>query len=127
MNRFITGQLLNEYIQSIYERTKRLNNTEINRYLNISYSQFKTHKPEQRKEVMKEQYWKDYCYPNPPYMPYQDVGERDSKYMDHVLNCYENNFYLFEEATKKAVDDFRSGLSIPPSFNVATPVVEKLQ
>lgn len=126
-NKFITGPLLNEYIQTIYERTKKLNNHEINRYLNISYSQFQTHKPALRKEVMKEQYWKDYCYPNPPYMPFNDKNDRDKQYFEHFFGWYEKHFHLFEEATKKFLYDFRAGISIPPSFNVSPPVTEKPQ
>ncbi len=124
-NRFITGPLLSEFVQTIYERTKKLNNTEINRYLNISLSQFKTHKPELREQQMKEQYWKDYWHPNLEPNHYSTMSEWDSKYFAHVFKWYSLHFQLFEEATQKAVEEFKAGLLGTPAVNISAPELPK--
>lgn len=108
-NRFIQGPLLNEYMQTIYTRSKPLNNNEINKWLTISLSQFKTHTPQFRKETMKELFWKQYWYPNIEPKPYTTMGEFYEKYFGHVFKWYEKHFHLFQEATEQALQDFKKG------------------
>lgn len=108
-NRFISGPLLSEFIQSIYIRTKPLNNSEINKYLTISLSQFRTHKPELRTEAIKELFWKQYWYPNLEPSPYTTMGEFYEKYVAHVMKWYQQHFHLFQEATEQALQDFKKG------------------
>lgn len=108
-NRFMEGPLLSEFVQTIYKRTQHLNNNEINRYLTVSLSQFKTHNPKLRFEAMKEQYWKDYWFPNYEPTHYSTMSEYDSKYFGHVFKWYEKHFHLFQEATEQALQDFKKG------------------
>ena len=108
-NRFMEGPLLSEFVQTIYKRTQHLNNQEINKYLTVSLSQFKTHSPKLRFEAMKEQYWKDYWHPNVEPTHYSTMSEYDEKYFGHVFKWYEKHFHLFQEATEQALQDFKKG------------------
>ena len=106
--RFMEGPLLNEFVQTIYKRTQHLNNNEINKYLTVSLSQFKTHNPQLRFEAMKEQFWNDYWGSN-DMGHYSRMNEYDAKYFTHVFKWYERHFHLFEEAAKQALEDFKKG------------------
>lgn len=106
--RFMEGPLLSEFVQTIYKRTQHLNNNEINKYLTVSLSQFKTHSPALRFEAMKEQFWKDYWGDN-EMGTFTDLGDYDKKYFTHVFKWYEKHFHLFREATEQALDDFKKG------------------
>src|SRR5690606_40723235 len=64
---------------------RSLNNNEINKYLTVSLSQFKTHSPKLRFEAMKEQYYKDYWYPNVEPDHYSKMSEYENKYFGHVF------------------------------------------
>lgn len=108
-NSFMQGPLLSEYIQTIYTRSQPLNNNEINKWLTISLSQFKTHTPKVRYEYMKEQFWKQYWYPNFEPKPYTEMGEMFTRYFDHVFKWYEKHFHIFQEATQQALEDFKKG------------------
>ena len=107
--RFMEGPLLSEFVQTIYKRTQHLNNNEINKYLTVSLSQFKTHYPALRFEAMKEQYYKDYWHPNVEPDHYSKMSEYETKYFTHVFKWYEKHFHLFREATEQALDDFKKG------------------
>lgn len=108
-NRFMTGPLLSEFVQTIYKRTQHLNNNEISKYLSVSLSQFKTHNPKLRFEAMKEQFWIDTWYPNSDPSHYSRMCDYDSKYFGHVFKWYEKHFHLFQEATEQALEDFKKG------------------
>ena len=107
--RFMEGPLLSEFVQTIYKRTQHLNNNEINKYLTVSLSQFKTHSPQLRFEAMKEQFWNDYWGPNNDMGHYSRMNEYDTKYFTHVFKWYKLHFHLFKEATEQALDDFKKG------------------
>ena len=107
--RFMEGPLLSEFVQTIYKRTQHLNNNEINKYLTVSLSQFKTHSPQLRFEAMKEQFWNDYWGPNNDMGHYSRMNDYDTKYFTHVFKWYELHFHLFREATEQALDDFKKG------------------
>lgn len=113
---FISGPLLNEFSKSIYERIRPLNNQEINRYLNLSLQQFKTHTPPKRHKAFLLNYHNTYWFPN--VMEYKE-NEYDAKYATHVWKHYNNHFQTFRETIQKIYDDFRAGLvgtpDIPPS------------
>lgn len=104
---FISNQLLNEFVKSIYDRIRPLNNQEINRYLSLSLQQFKTHTPQNRHKAFQLNYFNTYWYPN--YMEYKGEQYMD-QYASHVWKHYTNHFNLFQEATQKIYDDFKTGL-----------------
>lgn len=105
---FISGALYNEFLKSLYERIKPLNDFEINKYLTLSVNQFKTHTPDKRAEVFKRLYHDTYWFPN--YMEYKEETYL-SKYAMHVWKHYTNHFELFKEATINALNDFKSGIT----------------
>lgn len=105
---FISGPLLNEFSKSIYERIRPLNNQEINRYLNLSLQQFKTHTPPKRHKAFLLNYHNTYWYPN--VMEYKE-NEYDAKYATHVWKHYNNHFQTFKDTFQKIYDDFKASLS----------------
>jgi hypothetical protein len=105
---FISGPLLNEFSKSIYERIRPLNNQEINRYLNLSLQQFKTHTPPKRHKAFLLNYHNTYWYPN--LMEYKE-NEYDAKYATHVWKHYNNHFQTFKDTFQKIYDDFKASLS----------------
>lgn len=105
---FISGNLYNEFLKSLYERIKPLNDFEINKYLTLSVNQFKTHTPEKRAEAFKRLYYDTYWFPN--YMEYKEESYM-SKYAMHVWKHYANHFEVFKEATINALNDFKSGIT----------------
>jgi len=110
---FISGPLYAEFITAIYDRIKPLNSHEINRFLTLSLAQFKTHTPERRERAFVLNYWHLHWFPN---IIDDNVSEYDEKYAKHILKHYVNHFYLFKEATEKALNDFKQGLlgATPP-------------
>lgn len=104
---FISGNLYNEFLKSLYERIKPLNDFEINKYLTLSVNQFKTHTPTKRAEKFKRIYHNTYWYPN--YMEYNQ-NQYENKYPVHVWKHYKNHFHLFKEATENILQDFKNGL-----------------
>lgn len=114
---FISGDLYNEFLNSLFERIKPLNDFEINKYLTLSVNQFKTHTPEKRAEAFKRLYHDTYWFPN--YMEYKEETFL-SKYAMHVWKHYANHFELFKEATINALNDFKSGIT----STAKTPVKE---
>ncbi|MAL58616.1 MAG: hypothetical protein CMC14_01060 [Flavobacteriaceae bacterium] len=105
---FISGDLYNEFLKSLYERIKPLNDFEINKYLTLSVNQFKTHTPEKRAEAFKRLYHDTYWFPN--YMEYKEETYL-SKYAMHVWKHYTNHFHLYKEATINALNDFKIGIT----------------
>jgi hypothetical protein len=105
---FISGPLLNEFSKSIYERIRPLNNQEINRYLNLSLQQFKTHTPPKRHKAFLLNYHNTYWYPN--VMEYKE-NEYDAKYATHVWKQYNTHFQTFKDTFQKIYDDFKASLS----------------
>jgi hypothetical protein len=105
---FISGPLLNEFSKSIYERIRPLNNQEINRYLNLSLQQFKTHTPPKRHKAFLLNYHNTYWFPN--VMEYKE-NEYDAKYATHVWKHYNNHFQTFKDTFQKIYDDFKASLS----------------
>ncbi|TYP98311.1 hypothetical protein C7447_103484 [Tenacibaculum adriaticum] len=105
---FISGDLYNEFLKSLYERIKPLNDFEINKYLTLSVNQFKTHTPEKRAEAFKRLYHDTYWFPN--YMEYKEETYL-SKYALHVWKHYANHFEVFKEAAINALNDFKSGIT----------------
>jgi hypothetical protein len=105
---FISGPLLNEFSKSIYERIRPLNNQEINRYLNLSLQQFKTHTPPKRHKAFLLNYHNTYWYPN--VMEYKE-NEYDAKYATHVWKHYNTHFQTFKDTFQKIYDDFKASLS----------------
>ena len=104
---FISVTLINEFIKSLYDRIRPLNNQEINRYLSLSLQQFKTHTPAKRHKAFLLNYFHTYWFPNA--MEYKNEEYMD-KYATHVWKHYANHFSLFKEATEKIYDEFRAGL-----------------
>tara|TARA_R110002096_G_scaffold282779_1_gene476730 strand:- start:6993 stop:9293 length:2301 start_codon:yes stop_codon:yes gene_type:complete len=104
---YISGDLYNMFLKSIYEKVKPLNDFEINKYLTLSVNQFKTHTPEKRAEAFKRIYHDTYWHPNQ--MEYK-ANEYDNKYAMHVWKHYTNHFHLFKEATENVLQDFKKGL-----------------
>lgn len=104
---FISGDLYNEFLKSLYERIKPLNDFEINKYLTLSVNQFKTHTPEKRAEVFKRLYYDTYWFPN--YMEYKEESYM-SKYAMHVWKHYKTHFNKYKEATENVLQDFKNGL-----------------
>ncbi|CAM1348439.1 hypothetical protein [Tenacibaculum crassostreae] len=104
---FISGNLYNEFLKSLYERIKPLNDFEINKYLTLSVNQFKTHTPEKRAEAFKRLYYGTYWFPN--YMEYKEESYM-SKYAMHVWKHYESHFNKYKEATENILQDFKNGL-----------------
>jgi hypothetical protein len=104
---FISGDLYNEFLKSLYERIKPLNDFEINKYLTLSVNQFKTHTPEKRAEVFKRLYYDTYWFPN--YMEYKEESYM-SKYAMHVWKHYKAHFNKYKEATENVLQDFKNGL-----------------
>jgi hypothetical protein len=104
---YVSGSLYNEFLKSVYEKIKPLNDFEINKYLTLSVNQFKTHTPIKRAEAFKEIYHDTYWHPN--YMVY-DKNQYENKYPVHVWKHYSNHFNLFKEATEIVLHDFKNGL-----------------
>lgn len=104
---FISGTLLNEFLKSVYDRIRPLNNQEINRYLSLSLQQFKTYTPPKRHIAFLLNYHNTYWYPNVMEYKGEDYADR---YATHVWKHYTNHFHLFKEAFQKIYDDFRVGL-----------------
>lgn len=104
---FISGDLYNEFLKSLYERIKPLNDFEINKYLTLSVNQFKTHTPEKRAEAFKRLYHDTYWFPN--YMEYKEESYM-SKYAMHVWKHYKTLFNKYKEATENVLQDFKNGL-----------------
>ncbi|UPS90877.1 hypothetical protein [Bizionia sp. M204] len=104
---YISGDLYNVFLKSIYEKIKPLNDFEINKYLTLSVNQFKTHIPEKRAEAFKRIYHDTYWHPNQ--MEYK-ANEYDNKYAMHVWKHYTNHFQIFKEATENVLQDFKKGL-----------------
>lgn len=104
---FISGDLYNEFLKSLYERIKPLNDFEINKYLTLSVNQFKTHTPEKRAEAFKRLYYDTYWFPN--YMEYKEESYM-SKYAMHVWKHYESHFNKYKEATENILQDLKNGL-----------------
>lgn len=104
---FISGPLYAEFITAIYDRIKPLNNHEINRFLTLSVAQFKTHTPQKREREFILNYWHTYWFPN---KMDDKVSEYDEKYAKHILKHFTKHFHLFQEATEKALADFKNGL-----------------
>ena len=105
---YISGDLYNEFLKSIYDKIKPLNDFEINKYLTLSVNQFKTHTPTKRAEAFKKIYHDTYWHPN--YMEYKP-DQYENKYAIHVWKHYANNFHLFKEATENVLQDFKNGLT----------------
>ncbi|WP_148256147.1 hypothetical protein [Lacinutrix sp. 5H-3-7-4] len=104
---FISGNLYNEFLKSLYERIKPLNDFEVNKYLTLSVNQFKTHTPEKRVEAFKKLYYETYWFPN--YMEYKEESYI-SKYAMHVWKHYKSHFNKYKEATENVLQDFKNGL-----------------
>ena len=104
---FISGDLYNEFLKSLYERIKPLNDFEVNKYLTLSVNQFKTHTPEKRTEAFKRLYYETYWFPN--YMEYKEESYM-SKYAMHVWKHYKSHFNKYKEATENTLQDFKNGL-----------------
>jgi len=104
---FISDALYSEFVKSIYERIKPLNDFEINKYLTLSVNQFKTHTPIKRAEAFKINYQSTYWFPN--VMEYKEESY-DTKYSMHVWRHYTKHFHLFKEATENVLQDFKNGL-----------------
>ena len=104
---FISGNLYNEFLKSLYERIKPLNDFEVNKYLTLSVNQFKTHTPEKRAEAFKRLYYETYWFPN--YMEYKEESYI-SKYAMHVWKHYKSHFNKYKEATENVLQDFKNGL-----------------
>lgn len=118
---FISGVLYAEFITAIYDRIKPLNSHEINRFLTLSVAQFKTHTPEKREKAFVKNVWDTYWFPN---VMDGKINEHDEKYALHILKHYTTHFHLFQEATEKALADFKNGLlgATPPQ--AMTPALQ---
>lgn len=103
---FISGDLYNEFVQTIYERTKPLNNHEINRILTLSLAQFNSHTPEKREQSFILNYHNTYWFPN---VVEFKANEYDVQFAQHVWKHYTKHFHLFKAATIKAIEDFKAG------------------
>lgn len=120
---FISGPLYAEFITAIYDRIKPLNSHEINRFLTLSVAQFKTHTPEKRENNFVLNYWHTYWFPN---AMDDRVNEHDEKYAKHIWKHYTKFFHLFQDATEKALSDFKAGLlgQIPVQVPSSAPALQ---
>ncbi|MDD2306834.1 MAG: hypothetical protein PHP53_19185 [Prolixibacteraceae bacterium] len=106
-NTFISGPLHDEFVKSVYDRIRPLNNMEINRYLSLSLQQFKTHTPAKRHKAFLQNYFQTYWFPN--VMEYKAESYMDL-YATHVWKHYTNHFNLFRDSFQNIYDQFKTGL-----------------
>lgn len=104
---FISGPLHDEFVKSVYDRIRPLNNMEINRYLSLSLQQFKTHTPAKRHKAFLQNYFHTYWFPN--VMEYKAESYMDL-YATHVWKHYTNHFNLFRDSFQNIYDQFKTGL-----------------
>lgn len=119
LDRKIQGPLLDYFMKYIYTRTKPLNATEINNWLNISLNQFKTHSPDQRKETLREAYFQVYYYGTYKTRKPTETDNYVNRFFELIFESYKRNFYLFEQAAEQARSDFKDGLL--GSTNIISP------
>lgn len=108
-SRLLEGPQLNDFVQTTFEKIQHLNNQEINKYLTVSMSQFKTHQPALRFEILKEMFWDKYWFPNEVPQHYSKMSEHQLKYFEHVFFYYDKHFYLYHEAAEQVFQDFKKG------------------
>jgi hypothetical protein len=104
---FISGPLHDEFVKSVYDRIRPLNNMEINRYMGLSLQQFKTHSPAKRHKAFLQNYFHTYWFPN--VMEYKAESYNDL-YATHVWKHYTNHFNLFRDSFQNIYDQFKTGL-----------------
>ena len=104
---FISGPLHDEFVKSVYDRIRPLNNMEINRYMGLSLQQFKTHTPAKRHKAFLQNYFHTYWFPN--VMEYKAESYNDL-YATHVWKHYTNHFNLFRDSFQNIYDQFKTGL-----------------
>jgi hypothetical protein len=104
---FISGPLYDEFVKSVYDRIRPLNNQEINRYMSLSLHQFKTHTPEKRHKAFLQNYHQTYWFPN--VMEYKSESNEDL-YATHVWKHYTKHFNLFSDSFQNIYDQFKTGL-----------------
>lgn len=104
---FISGPLHDEFVKSVYDRIRPLNNMEINRYLSLSLQQFKTHTPAKRHKAFLQNYFQSYWFPN--VMEYKAESYMYI-YATHVWKHYTNHFNLFRDSFQNIYDQFKTGL-----------------
>ena len=104
---FISGPLHDEFVKSVYNRIRPLNNMEINRFLSLSLQQFKTHTPAKRHQAFLENYFHTYWHPN--VMEFKKESAPDL-YATHVWKHYTNHFNLFRDSFQNIYDQFKTGL-----------------
>ncbi len=106
----LTGKVYSEFISSIYDKLKPLNNHEANRFLTLSVIQFKTHTPDKRLKEFFAKYWDEkWSYSDSD----DEVKFNDEKYVTHIWDNYIRQFPLYREATKNVLEDFKAGLLGP--------------
>jgi hypothetical protein len=104
---FISGPLHDEFVKSVYDRIRPLNNMEINRYMGLSLQQFKTHTPAKRHKAFLQNYHQTYWFPN--VMEYKPESYNDL-YATHIWKHYTNHFNLFRYSFQNIYDQFKTGL-----------------
>lgn len=108
-SRLLEGPQLHNFVQTTFEKIQHLNNQEINKYLTVSMSQFKTHHPKLRFEILKERFWEKYWIPNDVPVHYSKMSEHQLKYFEHVFYYYDKHFHLYHEAAEQILQDFKRG------------------
>ncbi|WP_156832009.1 hypothetical protein [Kaistella palustris] len=107
--KLLEGPQLHDFVQTTFEKIQHLNNQEINKYLTVSLSQFKTHQPDRRYDFLKKLFFQKYWIPNDMEEHYIRMPEHQSKYFDHVFYYYDKYFHLYHEAADQVLQDFKKG------------------
>jgi len=118
---FFSETLMAEFKEWIYSKVNKLNNFEINKFLSLSLEQFKTHKPDYRKQEIEKMYHLIFWYPN--VMPDNKLSLYDKNFLSSALRSYDRYFNTYLSITEKMLIDFKAGLigsnatfqSVPPS------------
>lgn len=103
----LAGRLYGEFVNLIRDRIRPLNSHEANRYLTLSFTQFKTHTPDKREKDFWAKYWQVKWSQN---NNGDEVLFDDKKYVKHIWTHYTNQFESYKEETEKALDDYKAGI-----------------
>lgn len=105
--KLLAGRLYGEFVNLIHDRIRPLNSHEANRYLTLSFTQFKTHTPDKREKDFWAKYWQVKWSQN---NNGDEVLFDDKKYVKHIWTHYTNQFKSYKEETEKALDDYKAGI-----------------
>ncbi|MFP5040477.1 hypothetical protein [Parasediminibacterium sp. JCM 36343] len=117
-DRLLSGKILWEFNQLIYNKINNLNNQEATRFFALSLTQFITHSPANRIEAFAKKYHKAYWAPE--IVEFQSNASELNN-VKYIWSSYKRAFPYYKEATEKAFEDYKStvlGLQIQnPKIN----------